>query len=128
MIASAPGARVVTPDTRDEEWNRPLIDARRIVTLAVAITIAVTLVSLVAATTGRMLEQRRQLTLLRTVDVPVRTLFTTIAIETALPLVLATVTGTTAGLLTASALVAGLGGPSHLLLPRSPSSPRRRSS
>lgn len=110
VIASAPGARIVTPDIRAEEWNRPLVDAGRIVTIAIAITIAVTLVSLVAATTGRMLEQRRQLTLLRTVGVPVRTLFATIAIEAVLPLVLAAVTGTAAGLLTASAVVAGLGG------------------
>lgn len=110
MIATTPGARIVTPATRAAEWNRPLLDARRIVTIAVAITITVTLVSLVAAIAGRMLEQRRQLTLLRTIGVPASTLLATISIEIALPLVVATTAGTTAGALTAAALVAGLGG------------------
>lgn len=110
VIATHPGASIDTPDTLAAEFDSPLVDARRIVTLAAALTILVTAISLVAAITGRMLEQRRQLTLLRTIGTPPTTLLATVLLETAVPVALAILIGTTAGLLTASAFVAALGG------------------
>jgi ABC-type lipoprotein release transport system permease subunit len=105
-----PGADVVTPATQAARWHAALADARRIVTLALVVTVAVAGASLTAATLGRLLERRRALTLLRAMGVPVKVIFISVLVEATVPLVLSVTVGAAFGMLTAAALVAALGG------------------